>query len=88
MKLSQSFVKKFFYDTGNFVDMKKCFTWQNWPDSLSDKPVEEMWEIISENITCAVDNFVPRRLIQPRNCCRQNRKSLWMNGKALSRIKR
>jgi len=84
--LTQSKSIKYFYDKGDFEAMKNCFKTCDWEQALSGCTVYEMWEIIHNQILAAVDKFVPHRRIKTE--CGVHKKPLWMNEKAMSRIKR
>ena len=83
---SQSGVIKYFYDRADFIAMKSSLKAYDWSELLRGKSVDDMWETIKSKIVATVDMFVPHRAFKSGSSRR--RKPMWLNDRALGRIKR
>lgn len=79
-------ILKFSYEKGNYSGMREILGAENWDELLTDRTVDEQWSIISEKITCAVNTFVPHKLVSNERL--KHKRPTWMDDRLLSRIKK
>ena len=82
----QSDVIKYVYDKADFTAMRRSLKAYNWSELLCRKSVDDMWETIKSILLATVDMFVPHRAVKVGSTRR--RKRIWMNDRALTRIKK
>jgi endonuclease/exonuclease/phosphatase family metal-dependent hydrolase len=78
-------VKKYLFDQGNYSDLRMYLGNKDCLNCLSGKNVNDMWLAIHETILAAMEEFVPHKYYIAGQF--RKRKPLWMNDRALDRIK-
>ncbi len=72
------------WNKADYVSMRQTLN-KDWDNLLQNKTTQEAFDILSECIQEAVDNHVPKRVIDPTT---KRFKPLWMNDAALRRAKK
>ena len=79
-------VIKYVYDKGNFDGMRDRLGNIDWRLLLSDKTVDKQWDVFEGEVKKTVEEFVPHS--RSYGGGNKHRKPVWMDTRALSRIKK
>src|SRR5664279_2948095 len=80
--------KRYCYERGNYDEMRAMLGKINWQETLCDKSVEEMWNLIHGHILEAVHKNVPANKAQGSNNIVSHKKPLWMNEIVLAKLRK
>ena len=76
---------RYIYDRGDYSKLRHIIGSIDWDKELSTKSVDQCWDIVEKKLKAAVKLCVPKRRVTSG---RSHRKPLWMNGKALDKVRK
>lgn len=77
-------VRKPNYNTGDYNNFREWMGAYNWENDLQNLTCEESWTLFEERIRKGTQNFIPLKKV---NCMKKPGRPLWMNTKALTKVK-
>ena len=77
--------QRFIYDKGNYTEMRQDFEKLNFTSKIENLKVQEAWDLFSEKIELLCKKHIP---MSGKNNRKTKRKPLWMNEKAMAKVKK